>query len=302
VLYAVVYIAAEQLVYAYAKRNRFYVVKTAPLPQYDYVILGASRALTFDYEDMNAQLEQMTGKHILNLANVGSGVTVNRLMLDYFMMGHRADTVVYVVDSFGFYSRQWNEDRLQDSALFQRAPFDPALVAVLLARPEGRAVLLDYVTGFSKINNPNRFAPDINDDEANKFRKIYRPIKQIDTQRLEYLYPKTAEPGAYARYLAAFEDLVRSVRQNNMHMLVVKAPLPERIYRALPNEAQFDRDLKAILDRYGVEFYDYSLVDNEDKYFYNTDHLNREGVLNFFEHYLKDVLKTDRGSQPESAQ
>lgn len=291
VLYGVVYFAAEQLVYKYALRNRFYAVKTAPLAKYDYVILGASHAGTFDYEDMNAQLEQMTGKKILNLSVVGSGITVNRLMLDYFLAGHQTDAIVYSVDSFLFYSPAWNEERLQDVRLFQRAPFDPVLVSILLSRPEGRAIALDYITGFSKINNPDRFSPDITDDEATRFDKVYRPIKQIDAQRLDYLYPSESDPAFYTRYLSEFEDLVRYTQEHNIRLIVIKTPLPERFYKMLPNEAKFDQDLKAILDKYQVEFHDYSLTDNDEKFFYNTDHLNRAGVLNFFRNSLVPLLK-----------
>ena len=66
-LYGFVYWSAEHLSYRYAKRNRFHAVMTAPHAQYDHVILGASHAAAFDYEDMNAQLEGMTNKKILNL-------------------------------------------------------------------------------------------------------------------------------------------------------------------------------------------------------------------------------------------
>ncbi len=85
-IYLAVYAAADQLVYRYAKRNRFFNVKTAPLDQYDVVILGASHAAVFDYQDMTAQLEQRTGLKIMNLSEVGSGVMINRLLLDYFWL------------------------------------------------------------------------------------------------------------------------------------------------------------------------------------------------------------------------
>ena len=39
-----------------------------------------------------------------------------------------------------------------------------------------------------------------------------------------------------------------------------------------------------------MEFHDFTHVGNEEKLFYDTDHLNREGVLNFFEHSLAPIL------------
>ncbi len=294
-LYLVVYGAAEQLVYQTTTRNRFFVVKTAPRQSYDFVILGASHAVVFDYEDMNAQLEDMTGSKIINLANVGAGIVPNQLLLDYFLAAHETDAVVYFVDSFAFYSPQWNEERVLDTQLYQRAPFDVALAALLFANPDTRPVALDYAVGFSKINNAERFKPDISDDEAMRFTKTYRPVKQIDTQRLDYLYPKPPDPQQLTQYMARFERFIQDAQARGIRVIVVKPPVPERWYKMLPNETQFDAALCAVLERHGVEFHDFSLVANDEKYFYNTDHLNRAGVLNFFQGYLKDVLRPNRG-------
>lgn len=290
VLYAGVYLAAEQLAHHYAKRNRFHAVKTAPHAVYEHVILGASRTAVFDYEDMNARLERMTGKKILNLSVVGGGITVNRVLLDYFLTAHRTASVVYVMDSFAFYARDWNEDRLHDTRLFVRAPLDPALAPILRRNGASLAVVLDYLSGFSKINNPERFKPDVSDDEVVKFGKTYRPVKQIDSQRMEYLYPRQTDPVAFARYLAQFDAWLRELQARNIRIIVIKPPLPARVYAMLPHEAQFDRALKPVLAQHGVEYHDFSLAGNDDQYFFNTDHLNRAGVLNFFEHHLQPLL------------
>lgn len=281
-IYLALYAVSEQLVYHYAKRNRFFEVKTAPFADYDYVILGASHAAALDYEDMTPRLEQMTHSKIINLSEVGAGITLNRLLLDYFLVSHRTKTVVYVADSFAFYSQQWNEDRLNDTRLFVRAPFDPVLVQVLLQDPASRSVVPDYVLGFSKINNPDRFAPDMNDDERTKFDTTYRPVKQIDQQRLDYLYPKQIDAATFQHYLGEFENLVRYLKEHDIRLIVIKPPVPARFYQMLPAEARFDQALQGVLGKYNVEFHDWSQVDNDDKYFFNTDHLNRTGVLNFF--------------------
>ena len=289
-LYLAVYALADQLLYQTTKRNRFFAVKTAPHTEYDVVLLGASHAAVFDYEDMNARLEQMTGKKIINLSVVGGGVTVNRLLLDYFLAQRRTQTVLYFTDSFAFYSKAWNEDRLQDVRLLDRAPFDLTLAQILIQNPSSRSVALDYLLGFSKINNPDRFKTDVTDDEATKFKNTYRPVKQIDTQRLEYLYPKQMDQAVFRHYLGEFEDLIRHLRQRNIRLVVVKPPIPARFYNMLPNERQFDEALKPVLAQNGAEFRDWSLVDNDEKFFFNPDHLNRNGVLNFFESRLKEIL------------
>ena len=228
----------------------------------------------------------MTGASVINLSVVGGGVRVSRLVFDYFLAGHQASTLVYVVDSFAFYSKQWNEERLQDTRLFLRAPFDPPLASLLLGNPVTRAMAFDYVTGFSKINNRDRFAADVTPEESTRFNRAYRPVRQIDEQRLEYLYPKTIDAAAFDGYLAQFESLIQLAQTRNMRVIVVKPPIPERVARQIPAEDRFDARLKEILERHRVEFHDFTHVGNEEKLFYDTDHLNREGVLNFFEHSL----------------
>jgi hypothetical protein len=289
-IYLALYVATDQLIYRYAQRNRFYAVKTAPLSDYDYVILGASHAAVFDYEDMNAHLEKMTGSKILNLSAVGAGVEVNRVVLEYFLARHQTRNVVYIADSFAFLTDEWNEKRFQDVRLFARAPFDPVLFQILLHDRASRSAAWDYLAGFSRINYADRFKPDITEDEATRFDKRYRPVKQIDMQRINYLYPKQIDQELFQRYLAEFEDMIRYLKGRNIRFTVIKPPIPARFYKMLPNEAEFDETIKDVLERNGIEFHDFSLVGNEEKFFFNPDHLNREGVLNFYEKYLKDIL------------
>ena len=295
-IYGALYAASERLIGRYALRNRFHMVKTAPRTGYDCVILGASHAVVLDNRDMNARLEEMTGQTILNLATVGGGITVNRLLLEYFLDEHRTGSVVYVLDSFPFYSREWNEERLLDRKLFLRAPWDPTLAARLLRNQAAWPVAADYITGFSKINNPDRFEPDTHVQEGPRFERVYRPVEQIDRQRIAYLYPEgTSEAsGADSAYFAEFEKLIRDVLSRGIQFIVVRPPIPERVYRMIPNERQFDVTIKRMLERVGVELHDFSSADNEEQFFFDSDHLNRDGVLNFFEHHLRAVLKPDR--------
>jgi len=184
VIYAGTYALSERLVYRRAQTNKFFLVKKAPAVNYDYVILGASHAAALGYRDMTARLESMTGKRIINLALVGGGVRVSRLIYDYFLARHQTSGLIYVVDSFAFYSRQWNEERLQDTRLFVRAPFDPPLAMLLLRDPATRSAGVDYALGFSKINNKDRWSVDVTPEEATRFDRTYRPVNQIDEQRL----------------------------------------------------------------------------------------------------------------------
>ena len=291
-LFVGIFLASEWLVYEHAQRNRLFAVKTAPPVRSDFVILGASHGAVFDYRDMNTRLEEMTGAEILNLATVGGGIAINRLLVEYFFLEHETDAVVYVLDSFGFYSDAWNEERLRDRELYARAPWDPRLGLLLLRHPGARSMALDYMFGFSKINNPDRLLPDVFEAEASRFDRTYRAIPQIDRQRLAFLYPGEIDETTLlaSPYLAAFEDLIRYVQAQGSRFIVVRPPIPERVYSELPWESTFDETIKALVERHGAEFHDFSRVANEPELFYDTDHLNEAGVLNFFERYFSDVL------------
>ena len=291
VIYTGCYAAAEALVYRYAHSNRFYAVRATPPTRFDYVILGASHAAVFDYRDMNRRLEELTSAKIMNLAVVGGGVTVNRLLFDYFLTRHRTSAIVYVVDSFAFYSAEWNERRLQDRRLFVRAPFDPSLAVLLLGRPATRSVAADYITGFSKINNRDRFVPDRVPEAGARFDRRYRPVPQIDRERLAYLYPAArVEPGTFQKYLGELDALISEAERRGMAFIAIKPPIPDRVARMIPGEAEFDGALAAIVERRRIEFHDFSHVGNDEALFQDTDHLNRTGVLKFFESSLAPVL------------
>lgn len=289
-LYLALYGWSEYLVYAYGEKNRFFMIKTAPQTEFDYVILGASHAMPFGFDDNNEKLEEATGARIINLSTEGAGIMPNRLMLDYFLRHHTTRRLVYILDSFAFYSPQWNEDRLVDAGLFKRAPLDPALVASLWEYPWARPILPDYVSGFSKINNADRFERDLPEMEG-KFDRTYKPIAQIDRQRIKYLYPADVDPAVIEKYMSAFEDLITFAQAHGIEVLVMKPPMPPRLKDNLPNEAAFDAQVTAMLQRHDVPFYDYTGVVTEDPNYLDTDHLNRTGVTAFDAGYFVPLLK-----------
>jgi len=291
-LYLGLYVGSEAIAREHAERNRFHVVHSAPHDHYDAVILGASRSAVFDYRDMNSRLETLAGASVMNLSTVGGGVLPNRVLLDYFLSSRTTDQVIYFVDSFAFYSEDWNEERLRDTSLFRKAPLDPSLARLLLGRPETRLSGLEYLTGFHKVNNPERFEPDLFQAEGAAFERIYRPVPQIDRQRIAFLYPDdvaSASP-VLERYLGELEEMMRMVAERGMSFVIVRAPLPERFLEMLEGEEDFSMRLQEVADRNGVAVHDFTRTSNDPDYFYDSDHLNETGVTVFFQEYFGDVI------------
>ncbi len=297
-LYGGAYYAAERLMYRMGDSNPFFKIATAGDRPYDWVILGASHAMPLDFEDFNAVMERETGQRILNLASPGTGPLYNRFVLKHFLRRHRTAGLLYVLDSFAFYSRMWNEDRFADAKLLRRTPFDSALVRRFLdySKHEGveTLALLDYVTGFSKINNRERFQRDIWEGEV-RFDRVHRPSAAADRKRIDYLYPAPAsDHDLFSRYLQSFAMLVALAQREGVRVVVVKMPVPARFHGKLPDEAAFDAAISRLLTNQAVPFHDFSLTMDEPRFYFDTDHLNRTGLTEFFGRYLKTILTREQ--------
>jgi len=292
-LYGLVYLAAEQLLYRTGKSNPFFKIATAGEQVFDWVILGASHAMPLDFDDFNAQMERETGLRILNLAAQGAGPLYNRFVFENFAAEHETANLLYVVDSFAFYSPTWNEDRFADAGLLRRTPFSPGVARSLAgySRREGvdpRAVL-DYVSGFSKINNRERFEPDVWEGER-QFDRVFRPSAVATRQRIDYLYPHGTSADALARYLDAFAALVDRALAHGARVHVIRPPLPPQFHRQLPEEEVFDAALSRLLAERSIPFEDLSGAVAEPGFYSDTDHLNRAGVTAFFATHLRHML------------
>jgi len=297
-LYAGVYYAAERLMVQTGRSNPLFKIATAQESTFDWVILGASHAMPLDFADFNARMERETQLKILNLAAAGAGPLYNRFVFEHFLRTHRARNLLYVVDSFAFYSRAWNEERFADAKLLRRTPLEAAIARRLCdyARHEGvdaRAVL-DYVSGFSKINNRERLQRDVWEGEA-QFERAYRPSSTAVKKRIDYLYPDQTSTAALSRYLEKFSALIALARKEGVNVVVIKMPVPPQFYKQLPDEAGFDDALLRILSARGVRLHDFSAATSDPSQYFDTDHLNRAGLTAFFLRDLKPVLAAGGG-------
>ena len=292
-IYVGLYFAAERLMYRNGHSNPFFKIATAEANDYDWVILGASHAMPLDFADFNALMQQETGMRIINLAAQGAGPLYNRFVFEHFLRANRTRNLLYVVDSFAFTSRAWNEDRFADAKLIRGTPFAPALARHLgdYVRREGvdPRALLDYLSGFSKINNRDRFRRDAWEGEA-QFDRVYRSSVTAVAQRIAYLYPDATAPDVIARYLRDFTSLIEIARQHNIRVIAVKLPTLALFHNQLPNEAAFDFVSTQVLIDHAVPLHDFSEALEDSRFYFDTDHLNRAGVTELFQRRLKPLL------------
>jgi hypothetical protein len=229
VLYAALSGGAEWLLHRTGHSNPIYKIETAPVRTWDWVILGASHAMPLDFGDFNGRMERDTGLAILNLAAPGTGPLYNRFVLEAFLERQRGRNLLYVVDSFAFYAPAWNEERFTDAKLLRRTPRSVATARRLwrYVRQEGVDVraLLDHATGFSMLNNRERFERDLWEGEA-QFDRVYRPSATAVAKRMAYLFPDQAPAARRERYLTTLAALVEQAQGQGLRVVAMKMPVP----------------------------------------------------------------------------
>jgi len=294
-LYAGLWVAAERLLLRNGHSNPFFKVATADTRDCDWVILGASHAMPLDFGGFNALMERETGLRILNLASVGTGPLYNRFVLERFLRTHHTRNLLYVIDSFTFESHTWNEDRFGDAKLIRGIPFEPAIVQLMWDYVRHDSVspraLIDYLTGFSKVNNRDRFRRDVWEGEA-QFDRVYPPSATAVSKRMAYLYPDALTSDVLAHYLQDFAGLIEIAQQHGIRIIATKLPAPAQFRNQLPNEDAFDVAARRVLTDHAVTFHDFSTALEEPRLYFDTDHLNRAGVTELFKRQLKPLLTT----------
>lgn len=292
-IYAGISLAAERLMYRNGHSNPFFKIATSDVKAFDWVILGASHAMPLDFADFNGQMQGETGLKIINLASPGTGPLYNRFVLEAFLRGHTTKNLLYVADSFAFYARTWNEERFGDAKLLRATPFDPATAWLLLQYSRRDNVdpraLADYITGFSKINNRDRFQKDVWEGEL-QFDRVYRQSAAAIKSRIAYLFPGAGREAGLSRYMTEFAKLLELAERRHIRVVVIKMPTSGQFRALLPNEPAFDAAMAAAVGNRGVGFSDFSAELDEPRFYFDTDHLNRAGVTELFNRHLKAIL------------
>ena len=295
-LYALLAAATEQLVRSTGHANPFFKIATLQSPAVDWVILGTSHAMPLDFGGTREELQRRTGQSFVNLAATGTGPLYNRFVLEQFLAGHRTRNVMVVVDSFAYHAATWNEERFADAKLLARTPFDRALAGRLwrFVRDDGVSprAWLDYATSFSKINNRDRFKEDRWEGEE-QFERVWRPSVTAVKKRVQYLYPRGTAATARERYLGELSRLIAAARRSGSRVVVVKLPTPAQYRSQLPEEPQFDAALARLLANAGVPFRDFSQALPQPRYYFDSDHLNRDGVAELLSRHLVPLVASE---------
>jgi hypothetical protein len=298
-LYAALFLWSDLTLRRHATQNPFLRIAAAPA-ETDWIILGASHALPLGFSDMPDSIRQKTGQETLTLAVTGGGPFLMRVIAERWFADHQAMGVVIVLDAFGFADRRWNEARLADSDVLPKMPADRTTASILAhAIPRGLSwqTWVAYVTGFARINDRTRFAPDIWEGAA-KFDTAPRPSPAATASRIAFLYPGPPDPEAIDRGIADLAALIAVAQAKGARVVIVRPPLPQAFRAALPDLPEFELQLAHLSQRLAVPVIDHAALLPDARNFFDADHLNRAGVSAWLDAGLRAILSAaDDGGQ-----
>lgn len=261
--------------------------------RFDWVVLGASHALPLAFGDIPGRLKDDTGQSMTVLAQVGAGPLYNDFVFRQALQDIAPRRLLYVVDSFAFTSPVWNEDRIVDRKLLRKTPLRlstmRSMARTVVRHGVDPAGLADYLTGFSKLNPPDRF-PRAGWRGPADFDRTARLSRHAIQGRIDYLYPAPPQQMVVARYLDVLAGLLDAAQNAGLQVTVVKLPLPDAFRAALPHESAFDRALRNRLGPRDIVLHDLSKTLTDPELYFDTDHLNRKGVAALYDSYLRHIL------------
>ena len=297
-LYAGLFQWSDRMLRARPSANPFLAVTTAPA-EVDWLILGASHAIPLASADMPGVIQTRTGKTTQVLAVPGGGPFILRIMAERWFADHRSRGVVIVLDEFGFADRRWNTDRLGDDDLLPKIPADVRTVRVLArAVPRGLPwqTWLAQVTGFARINDRRRLSPPTWSVE-DRFDRSPRLSAGAIRSRVAFLYPGAADAWIVARSLDDLEATILLARAQGARAVLMFPPLPDVFRTELPEVPGLASGLADLSGRLGVPLIDHSAAIPELRNYFDTDHLNRSGVMRWLDLGLAALLAGNDGSQ-----
>lgn len=297
-LYCGLFVWSDRMLRAGAVQTPFLAVTTAP-EEVDWLILGASHAIPLGTADVPDLIAARTGKTTEVLAAPGVGPFVLRLIAERWFIDHRSGAVLIVLDEFGFADRRWNEDRLADDDLLPKIPAD-VRTARVLARAVARGLpwqtWLAQVTGFARINDRRRFAAPTW-TVADRFDSAPRPSATAIRSRVAFLYPAGGADRGIDQGLQDLEAMVLLARGQGARVVLLRPPLPEGFRAALPELPGLAHGLAALSHRLDVPIIDHSGAIPDPRHYFDTDHLNRSGVLLWLDLGLGRLLAGNDGGQ-----
>lgn len=251
---------------------------------YDLIFLGTSHARIFSRFQNHERVEKTLGKSLINLAQGyerGGARSQQMYFLYFYEQQNFANTLVYFVDPFIFYRKRMDAN----PEIYTNEPFNHDFYNVLKENDTPKEILNFYLTKEQKGLRPTIYP---------EFDKTYQGAQANDLQqeqfeeRIRFLYEDSYDKSQFDQTFANLTQTFRVAREHGMRVVVI-------IPTTLLPEQKGDKLVYAALEKGSkdglYEYYNFAHAIKDTSLYYDTDHLNTEGVLLFTNQYLKPILE-----------
>ncbi len=249
--------------------------------EYDLLLMGSSHGRIFSRSGNHLKVERILGLKMANISRSGAGVVPEQTYLEYFYLkGNKTRTIVYFIDPFALSTVKWNE-RLY---FLTDEPFKFEFLPLLFKNGIETDVIYNYVKS-KFLKSWQKDHGMITEDATYCLKHI---VQESVEKRTAAIYPDGFKPAVFNNYLDELEKTIKFAQRHTCRLIFI---IPPTLLGWTPGQPQLLGRLKFFKEKFGVPFYDYSMVIRKPQLFYNHDHMNVRGVAFFTSSYLKPIVR-----------
>lgn len=276
----------ENYTQIYKNNNLSVLINIKENEHYDFILMGTSHAKAFSVFQTHQLIEQNIGKKFFPMGYNAGGPLLQKMYLTYFYdEKNTASKIIYLIDPWVLYSKQWNEVNYYPAD----EVFRPKFVKLMIENNMDNEVIREYlrhkVTYHLFTRKEAKFADSKIDENYVKNSKAVYDFK------ISQWYAEGQDKNTFEKYSKELEQIIAMAKKNNTEVIFM---LPPNLMHELPGQKELILKMKYFEKKYGIKFYDYSETVHDPKYYNSLDHLNLAGVLMFSKQYLLPILNNSR--------
>ena len=240
---------------------------------YDMLLMGSSHGRLFSRNRNHILMEEAFQGNIATIAGGSSCVIPAEVFLDvFYAKKNTADTVLYVIDPWCFYSDKYNT-----GYIFEYEPFDLTLFVSMITHQIDPKIIKNYLSRTLRQGQK----PYVNKGVRPRTEKLQSVDEYAVNDRLLDLYEGDIARNSNAEYIDTFTRINRAAKKQNSEIINI---IPPTLY----TDPHYDK-LKVILDENKLLYVDMSESITDPIYYYDHDHLNVEGVKMFLNKLKEEI-------------
>lgn len=249
---------------------------------FDFLFTGISHARNFSRHKNHLRVEEILNGKIANIGQGGATTGAAELLFYQQMFYRKGNTnkhLVYFISPPLFYSQQLR----MASNSFDREPFEVDF-------------FLQYLF-YNSVNKEQRLLSYIQSKLSLNWYNMAPQCMDSLTDKLQEVNGKSVENGLKSAYETS--DSIFEIESKYIEEAVnlsltrkerVTLILPPVLFEKWPGQERVIEFAKQQCKKEGVDFYNFSAVISDPKYYYDHHHLNSAGVSFFSENYLARII------------